>query len=268
MKRYYFYKKENVFTEKVRKQIISFSLQAYYSEKAYSQKSGKEITRFLRFDDIDLKVEKLNNSIYDVSLDSGTDSGHGSGLENYSEFIKDRNHWKFNLISERDYFRLRKLAIRLILKNINFNVSTDQRERKYFLLVNGRRSFYDFELLSASYKYNLKNLSERDLNFHKERNWKLYDTVIDERFKLFISKEEKFKSVKYDISSVHFNQKYYDFDDMMNSLTFSDCEVKEVTYLQFERLKKLAKKLVLENSDLDISDILNKQEYSVTILDL
>lgn len=268
MKRYYFYKKENVFTEKVRQQTISFALQAYYSEKAYSQKSGKEITRFLRFDDIDLKVEKLNNSIYDVRLDAGTDSGHGSGLENYSDFIKERMHWKFNLISERDYFRLRKLAIRLILKNINFNVSTDQRERKYFLLVSGRRSFYDFELLSASYKYNLKKLSERDLKFYEERNWKLYDTVIDERFKFFISKEEKFKSAKYEISSVHFNQRYYDFEDMMQSYSFSDCEIKEVTFLQFERLKKFAKKLVLENSDLDISDILKKQDYTVRILDL
>lgn len=268
MKRYYLYKKDADFREDVKRKIITFSLEAYYSEKAYSQKSGKEITRFLRFDDIDLKVDKLNNSIYDVHYDSGTDSCHGSGSENYSEFIKDRNHWKFKLISERDYFRLRKLAIRLILKNINFQVSKDERERRYFLLVSGRKSFYDFEIFSASYKYNIKNLSDNDLKFYKERNWKMYDTVIDERYKLFISKEENFKSAKYDISSAHFNQNYYDFEDMMKSLAFSDCEVKEVTFLQFERLKKLSKKLVLENSDLDISNILKNQGYSVTILDI
>lgn len=228
---------------------------------------------FSFFDKINVCISTKTKGIYRIKYDSGTDgcSGHWatSSQELKDGFISD----EFTMISEKQYLRLRKMALHLIFKNINFFHPVDDDAERNFFLVNktrrGTREFYDINLVSTSQKHNIRNYDQSTLDFYSERNYKLRDLRIDEEFRIFVSKDLNYKTNKFKIESAHFNPYYEDMKELKaSSLIPKSEETKELSEYQFERFKKICKALILERSSLDISNILPHQKHSITILDI
>ncbi|MGC4130490.1 MAG: hypothetical protein QM564_13280 [Bergeyella sp.] len=160
---------------------------------------------------------------------------------------------------------MRKLAVTLILKHSNFftGVAEQGAERKFYYFLDGH-NFYDLKLLSCTHKFNIQNHGESTLEFYKENNHKLRDVRIDEEYRLFISKDKEYKTNKFIVESKDFLPFFTSFEHLLSG-TYK--RYTEITEHQFERLKKIAKNLIFDNTDLDISAIIPKQDYSVTILD-
>ncbi|MCD0480416.1 hypothetical protein LPB90_18410 [Chryseobacterium sp. LC2016-29] len=265
MKRYYFYKRTNSIAD-----IIEFSLCALYSTLEYSQKLRKDIDQFHYFDDIKLCLATKTQGVYRVRVDSGTDGCTSHWATSLKELKQAHSKDEYLLISERDYFRLRRLAFKLIFKHINFFKPTESLTRNFFYQNSFSRSFYDIKLISTSEKENIYNYPESTVDFYKENKWKLYDCRLDESFRIFISKDKNYKSNKFEIESSHFGPYYEDLQEFLKSsnLDFKNNKVGSIKDFQFQRLKKYITEMILDRSDLDISSILPKQTDSITILDI
>jgi hypothetical protein len=130
------------------------------------------------------------------------------------------------------------------------------------------KSFYDIKLVSTSERYNIQNYPESQLKSFKENEIKLNNLRIDEDFRIFISKDKKYKSNKFQIESKHFNPYYENYQGFMSSnFLRKDKKTIEVQDFQFNRLKKMVTALILDRIHLDISSILPAQTSLITILD-
>lgn len=270
MKRYYFYKRNTNLRPNLKGDVIAFSLSALYSTKAYSQKLRKEICQYHYFDDIDLCVSTKTPGIYKVDVDAGTDGCKGHGAISFKELQEGFARDGYSIISEREYFRLRKLALRLIFKYINFFYASDPAaERKYFCQNDCCGSFYNVKLISTSKKYNIRNYDEKQIEYGAKIGLPLNDLRIDEVFRIFITKDKNYKSTTFSIESSHFNGYYENYEKFVSGNFWpKDKTTMELQEFQFTRLKKLVLELLLDRSSLDISNILQKQTGTVTILDL
>lgn len=77
MKRHYFYA-PTLHRQKTREfGVISFKLKAFYSEKAFSDKAGKEIKRFNYIDQVDCVVQTRGEGNYRFEIDHGKDGCEG-----------------------------------------------------------------------------------------------------------------------------------------------------------------------------------------------
>lgn len=268
MKRYYFYKRRSDIREDLKGDLIDFSLSALYSEKAYSQRRGKEVFNYKYFDQVSLCISTKTAGIFQVKVDSGTDGCTGHYSNNFQDlknsFMKDG----YSLISERNYFRLRKLAMRLIFKNIQFFVHENDVERRYIYQNDSFGSFYDIALTSTSEKYNIRNYDEKQIEYGNKIGLPMNDLRIDESLRIFIAKDTNFKSNQFQIESSHFKPYYQNYEEFIKgNFLRSEKKKSEIEDFQFERLKNKIIELILERSDLDISSIIAKQKHSVTILD-
>lgn len=273
MNRYYFYKRNRNIREDLKGDLIVFSLSALYGEKAYSQKKRKEVMNFKFFDEIDLSISTKTKGIYQVKYDSGTDGCHGHWATSLQELKEGFVSDQFTLISEKQYLRLRKFALHLIFKNINFFHPVDDDAERSFFLVNktrrGTKGFYDFNLVSTSQKYNIRNYDQSTLDFYSERDYKLRDLRIDEELRIFVSKDLNYKKNKFAIESAHFNSYYEDMNELKASILIPKSEeTKELSEYHFQRLQRFCKALILDRSSFDISNILPKQQHTLTILDI
>lgn len=272
MKRYYFYKNKRTddIREDLKGNLIVFSLSALYGEKAYSQKKGKEEMRFKFFDEIDLNISTKTQGIFKVDVDTGTDSCSGHWANSFKELQEGFSKDGYSLIPERDYLRLRRLALRLIFKHIKFFSDTDcDAERKYFCQNDHSRGFFDLTLVSTSEKYNIRNYDDKQIEYGEKIGLPMNDLRIDEDFRIFISKDKNYKSNKFQIESSHFNAYYENSEKFLTgNLLRKDKKTVEIKDFQFERLKRMVIDLIFDRSDLDISSILPKQQHTVTILDI
>ena len=269
MNRYYFFKRNSNIRKELKGDLIDFSLSALYSTKEYSLKNKKEISQFHYFDEMHACISTKTPGIYQVSFDSGTDGCHGHYATSVKELKNCFSEQCYSCISERDYFRLRKLAIKLIFKHIKFfNQDNEDAERKHFYQTSWSKAFYDIKLVSTSERYNIQNYPESQLKSFKEDEIKLNNLRIDEDFRIFISKDKKYKSNKFQIESKHFNPYYENYQGFMSSnFLRKDKKTIEVQDFQFNRLKKMVTALILDRIHLDISSILPAQTSLITILD-
>lgn len=270
MKRYYFYKRTRDIVDNLKGDVVDFSLCAFYSTKEYSQKRKKEIDQFHYFDNIYLCLATKTQGLYRLRVDSGTDGCSGHWATSIKELKEDLIKDNYKLISEQDYFRLRRLAFRLVFKHIKFFIPTESAVRNFFYQNSFSRSFYDIKLVSTSEKSNIRNYPQDTVNYYKEKNWKLYDCRLDESYRIFISKDKNYKSNTFEIESSHFLPYYENIWEFQKScnMDFKENKVNNIQEFQFDRLKKFITELILDRSDLDISKIIPKQTNSITILDL
>lgn len=267
MNRYYFYKRNKNISENYKGDLIYFSLSALYSEKVYSQNQRKEVFRFSFFDQIKVCISTKTSGIFQVDYNSGTDGCMSSGTKSLKElkenFVKDG----YILICERNYFQLRKLAIRLIIQKIKFFTNTESDTMRNFFYKNSwSKSFYDIKLFSTSEKKNLRNYPQSTIALYKENGWKLMDLRIDEEYRVFLSKDRNYKTNSFRIESSHFNS-YYENLESFKTRFSSYAADKVIKDFQFDRLKKIVNNLIFDRLDLDISSILPKQTHSVLLLD-
>lgn len=270
MNRYYFYKRRSEdIREDLQGDLIDFSLSALYSTKEYSQKLRKEISQFHYFDQIHLCLSTKTPGIFQVNLDSGTDGCHGHHSNSLQDLKNCFSKDGYCLITERQYFRLRKLAMRLIFLNIQFFVSKDEGAERKFIYQNiYSRNFYDIKLVSTSEKHNIRNYNEYQISYAQRIGLPLKNLRIDEYFKVFVSKNKDYKSTKIQIESSHFSPFYENYDNFKSSFLLKERSILELQAFQFERLKKMLTELIFQRSELDISSIIPKQLKKITILEI
>ncbi|MDV3950546.1 hypothetical protein CMT75_18690 [Elizabethkingia anophelis] len=271
MIRYYFYKKRLDIREDLKGNMIDFSLSALYSTKGYSQKFRKEISQFHYFDQIHLCISTKTKGIFQIDVDSGTDGCMGHYSKSLNELKESFSKYGYCLISERNYFRLRKLAMRLIFKNIQFFIPENDEafQRKYLYQTNYSSGFYDITLISTSEKYNIRNYDENQIEYGKKIGIPMNDLRINEYFRIFISKDKNYKANKFSVESNHFNPYYQNYQEFINgNFLRKDKNIVEIKDFQFARIKKMVVELILDRSDLDISSIIPKQQHTITILDI
>lgn len=270
MKRYYFYKRRTDIRDDLKGDLIVFSLSALYGEKAYSQRKGKETMRFKFFDVLDLNISTKTEGIYKVDVDTGTDGCSGHWANSFQELRDDFSKDGYSLIPERDYLRLRKFALRLIFKHIKFfKQNGSDATRKYLCQNDHSAGFYDVKLVSTSEKYNIRNYDDKQIEYGEKIGLPMNDLRIDEDFRIFISKDKNYKSNKFQIESSHYNAYYENYEKFLEgNLLGKGKRTVEIKDFQFERVKRKIIELIFDRSDLDISSILQKQQHTITILDI
>ncbi|WP_294203095.1 hypothetical protein [uncultured Chryseobacterium sp.] len=269
MKRHYFYKnnkaQENM---KYLGDIIDFQLHALFSEDAISNRTGRKFKNFKYFDQIKIILNPKSDGIYNVKYDSGSDGSSGHFARSLGELKKTYEEDGFKMISEREYFRLRELAVRLIFKHINFLKITDSPERRFFVLDGGSRYFYDYALISISIKENIKNYPPTSFLFCSEKNLPVPSVRVDEEYRIFLNNSGT-KSNSFEIQSSHFNPYYDSFKEFEKSSLYkqSDKKTIEIKDFQFQRIKRIFIEGMLEVSSLDISSLIKKQNYTIRVFD-
>lgn len=268
MKRYYFYKRNQNFRAEYKGDLIDFSLSALYATREYSQKLGKDISQYHYFDQLELCISTKTPGIYKVNIDSGTDGCHGHFAKSQKELLKA--FAGYSLISECEYFRLRKIALRLIFKHINFfKQNNPDIERNFYYQNDYSRNFYNLTVVSTSYKYNIKNYPQEQLDYMAKVDLALNDLRIDEYFKIFISKDPTYKTNTFSIESYHFNPNYKSQKDFLSGNFLSkNVQPVEIKNFQFSRLKRKIAEVLVERSSLDITAISARQKHNITILDI
>lgn len=271
MKRYYFYKPSGIRQKAKEKKIISFELCAFYSEIAYSNKAGKEITRFNYIDQVNCIVDTKWKGNYQFKFDHGKDGAQGHWAKSLSELENALAGNGFSPVSEKNYFRLRKLSLNLLYKHTNFLAYWTGRN-EYYYNNESYSSFYDFRLASFHYHHQLKADTSQIRTWRFEIGIPSYCVKKSEEIRIFIAKnkrnKKRYESFSFSIEANKLNRtsNFTTFKEGIDSV-FRKNEASQITQHQFERWRKIAKFLIWENDKLDISALKKTQDYRVTILD-
>lgn len=195
--------------------------------------------------------------------------GHWAKTE--AELIEDKKKWGFKLVSEREYLMLRKLAIKLLFRHTKFFNVRPEGENRYYWSNTNNSPFYDIKLVSLNYKYNSKNHDDKWLDYLKSRDLPLNDVTIPESIRVFVIKPKKGNSSNtngtFEIKSVGVNPVYSTFEEAIKGMVTSRENTKEITGLQFQRIRKICRHIMFDACDLDLAPVKKAQDYSVRILD-
>lgn len=272
MKLYFFYTPSQYRTECRQKGIIDFKLEALYCEDAYSEKVSRNVKSFSFFDVIRTFVATKTEGQYNFRLETGRNLSTGHFAKSEKELLEA---YKGSIrISERNYLRLRKVAIGLLFRHTKVFTQPVDGESKYLWCNDTYGSFYDIRLSALNYKYNYKNKDAETLEFFQERKLPSYDCAVPEEIRLHISrpnpktKERRFKCSTFEITGNTANCRYYDIPDALKSLARESREYKELEKFQFDRIRKICQTLMYEYSDLEYADLKPPQTHSIRILDL
>lgn len=274
MKRYYFYAPSKYRTNQKGHGIMSFDLKAFYSEQAFSDRAGKELATFKNMDGVSCMVNRKVHGQYRFSMDHGIDGCMGHFARSLKELQEDMEHWGYIPVDEKSYFRLRKLATKLLYKHTNFKAYWHGRN-DYFYSNESCGSFYNFRLGSVHYHHNLK---EQKLDFRKwmfKSNLPVNILEVTEEINIFMARnkgreKDHFHSYKFSLEGnrgLWLKKRKASVEDALYYI-FGNKEVEQVSARQYERLRKIAKYLMWEHDELDISPLRKKQNYSVRILDI
>lgn len=271
MKRYYFYAPSKYRNEQRPKSVIDFNLAALYGETVYSTKNSAQERRFRYFDVVEVTVATKEQNLFDFKVETGTDGCMGHWAKTEAELIEDKKKWGFKLISEREYLLLRKLAIKLLFRHTKFFNERQEGENRYYWSNSNNSPFYDIKLVSLNYRYNTKNHDDEWLNYLKSRDLPLNDVTVPENIRVFVIKPKNGTksngNCTFEIKSVGINPVYATFEQAVKGLVTSRENTKEITSLQFQRIRKICRHIMFEACDLDLAPLKKAQDYSVRILD-
>lgn len=271
MKRYYFYSPSKHRQKTKENGVISFELAAFYAERAYSNKAGKEITRFYYIDQVDCVVDTRWKGNYRFEFDHGKDGAQGHWAKSSKELKDALAENGFGPVSEKNYFRLRKLSLNLMYRHTNF-LAYWTGKNEYYYCNNTYSGFYDIRLASFHHHHQLKADTLMIRKWRYEIGIPSYCVKKSEEIRIFIANnrgdKKRYESFKFSIEANKLNRtaNYTTFKEGVDSV-YRKNEASKVTRHQYERLRKIAKFLIWENDELDISDLKKTQDYRVTILD-
>jgi len=269
MERYYFYcpSKYRIGQRKVN--VLNFKIEALYEENI-TDKNGRKIQHFSYFDVIKVDVATKVKGYFDFDVDTGTDSCTGHWAKSKREFLKDQEERGYKMISERQYNRLRKLALLLMFRYSETFNQLQKGTNLYAWANESYHAFYDIRLIALNYQYNSKNHDQKFLQYLKERELPLNDVTISEEIRIHIARpkpgQRPYQSYRFSIKGNDQYLRYQNFDEALGRLHSKSENYEEITDLQFARIRKLCKYLMYEFSPLDQSRIIPEQSYSVRII--
>lgn len=272
MKRYYFYQPAKERQHQRSTGCIEFELAALYAETQFSTARAKEEAHFSYFDQVSVRVATRNPGIYLFEVETGKDSAMGHWAKKHSELLQAYQERGYLLITEQQYFRLRKLAIALLFKHTEFFNAPAAGESRYAWSNATYDGFWDMELTALNYKYNQKNDDQSWLDKMAEWGHSLNDVIIPEQVRVFIAKprngERHFKCYNFKISGNH-SPRYSNWEEAFKYVERKSRtdHFQEVTDLQYNRLRKICRHLMQEYCELNITPLLKKQDYTVRVLD-
>lgn len=265
MKRYYFYKPSKYRKAEREHGIIDFELCALYSEDVHYHSDGKNAKSFTYFDQFNVCASTKEKGVYCFKVDTGYQSSHGHWARNSKDLTDAHREAGFFVVSERDYNRLRRLAVYLLFRTVeNLNI---QAGDNFYAWSNGSYSrLWELKLINTNYRYNRTNLSEEMLNDETVQKLGMSDYAINEEINIFIFKPNGLKSAKFSIVSHTFLPRYHTLEESRKYLLNENAdEIEELQEQQYLRLRRFCKRLMYEFIDLDISAIQHKQTHKVTV---
>lgn len=271
MKRYYFYAPSKYRKEQREKSVIDFDLAALYGETVYSTKNGANERRFSYFDVVEATVATKESNLFDFKVETGKDGCMGHWAKTEAELIEDKKKWGFKLVSEREYLLLRKLAIKLLFRHTQSFIERTEGENRFYWSNFNNSPFYDIKLVSLNYKFNTKNHDDKWLEYLKSTGLPLNDVTVPENFRIFVIKPRKGaksnSNCTFQIRSIGVNPVYSTFEEAVKGLVTSRENTKEITSLQFQRIRKICRHIMFDSCDLDLAPVKKVQDYSVRVLD-
>lgn len=274
MERYFFYapvKKENRKNYR-EKGFIAFQLCCLFGEKAISSKERREITSFKYIDQVDIMVSTRAAGMYRFKFDHGKDGAHGHWVKKRLELIKSKEESGFQLISEKQYFRIRKLALKLMFRHTNFAAHFTGRNEHYWSNET-YHGFYHLRLASLHYHHRMDITDYKHQQWRYEHNITNYQVQLTDKIDLFLARQQpgkdRYESYKFSLEGSRYcKADCYSTHALALDMVFHRKDPDQITRHQYERLRKIAKHLIWECSELDISAIKKKQTYFVRILDI
>ena len=273
MNRFYFFSADKYRKDHRAIGVLNFKLTALYEEKVFSSKRGKEESNFSYFDTVNTFVSTQTTGLYRFKVATGKDLATGLSVKSKKELLNYMADTGYQLISEKNYLRLRKLAIKMLFRHSNFDKITEG-ENRYIWNNQTYHGFWDIKMASFNYLYNRREHDQKMINYLNGLNLPANDIGITEYIRLHISKPKKgerlFKCYSFEIeanSNLKTNGLYGTFEEGFKRLEGDNYPV-EITESQYDRVRKICKYLMFEYSELDISYLKKKQDYSVRVLDL
>jgi len=269
MERYYFYCPSKHRIKQRKTNVLDFKIEALY-EEVVTDKKGRKIQHFSYFDEIKIYVATKVKGFFDFDVHTGTEGCTGHWAKSKKEFLKDQEEKGYRLISEREYTRLRKLALLLMFRYSETFNQVQKGENLFAWNNESYHAFYDINLIALNYQYNSKNHDDKFLQYLKEKDLPLNDVTIPEEIRIFIAKpkpgQRPYRAYKFSIKGNDQFLRYQNFDEALGRLHSKSENYKVITDLQFARIRKLCKYLMYEFSPLDQSRIIPEQSYSVRII--
>jgi hypothetical protein len=272
MTRHYFYAPSKDRASHRKGGVIAFELKAFYADKAYSDKLRREVTNFHVIDDIDVLVNTKTQEYYRFTFDVlGKDTCQGHSATSYKELKESLagNYNNFRPIREKDYFRLRALALKLMFKHTNFKRMFTGRNEYYYARQDW--AFSDqLRLTALHFHHALDPATQKHRQWRREVNIPNYNVKQTEEVTISFDKASKDGSksnyCRFSLERAR-RSSYSSFSEALRSIFYREDQV-QVTLPQYERLHKIVKHVIWERSELDISGLKGPQTYSVRILDL
>jgi len=261
MKRYYFFKPSKYRQDDKQKSIISFELCALYAENATYASNGKKTKRFNYIDQISLSTSTANFN-YTFDIDTGINGCKSHHAKSYKEFLAAKTDSGYTLVSERDYNRLRLLAFSLLFRTLKKRQSQNG-DNKFAWTNDSYSGAWNFEIANSNYQYNRMGYSAESI----ERLGYLNDCAVSEYMKIIVFKGD-YKSYTFRLHTYPYTPSYRTHEDLFSRFLggYNNNDTSEISQLQYNRLRKLAVKLIFDYSDLDIADLKHKQVHSIAIL--
>jgi hypothetical protein len=249
---YYFYKPSEYRPEQRSKGVIDFDLKAFFCNDSSILKKQ----RFHYGDEVSVLAATKEPGLYDFEFLSdllGTQVQSDINVIHLKELmLKRKYHW----VSEKNYFRYRKLAIKLMVQKTSFLHFPFEGEHKYIWGHDTNTYFYDLRLYALTYRVNAANHDERTLKFFREQNIKTNDLTVPEEVSLFFNKSLpkggwSDYTYRLHIRGIGMNPRYHNFEEALSS--FKHCrhnDYQTISAAQYDRLRNFCRQLFLKHSDL------------------
>ncbi len=269
MKRYYFYSLDYRKEHKQNK-VISFELKALYAEKAFSNKVNKEVVSFKYFDKVKCKVKTNINALYYFSFDHGTDGCEGHSATSCKDLQNDLEQYSsFKLINEKNYMRLRRLAVKLMFRHTKYFDSSLANSEFYYSKQPG--NFWDVHIIRMLPFQDDGSSTEEYKLWKKQNSIPEFTVSILERIDIFIAKPDtqgkQYQSFSFNLEANNKGiNKYVSIQEAVES-QFYHRECERVSLANYMRFRKFCILKIWNHYELEISKLKEKQNYSVRILD-
>ncbi len=209
MVRYYFYAPSPYRVSQRKQGVVSFRLKAYYSEQAYSDKERKEVVRFHELDEVTCRVNLKTAGQYQFEFAHGVDQCVSHWSRSYGELRADMEKWGYRRIDEQNYFRLRKLAIKLLYRHSHRFHYWWGRNKYYYKNESGK-DFYELDLCALHYHHRLQQYSPYMQAFLRQANQGPDNILVAETISLFLARDspgqkQRSQSFKFSLESNRLN---------------------------------------------------------------
>lgn len=248
---YFFFKPDKFRNDNKIAGTISYNLKAYFTITRDQSKKP-----FKKLDDINIWYNRFTTENFEFELDSGVDSCEVHYADDEKEFLRELSKDGYFLISEKNYLRYRKLVTEAFLKYSKLDDIIG--EERYFFSNRTSRYFKEALLCKIRYK---KDSYPFNVNNHFIKTNYINDFKIVETNTIFLAKSDELLCNKFK-STAFKNMMFYKSWESAISASFEKSDnLVEISHLQYARLRKLLKSMMVKKSPLKLIKFDQPKDY-------